>query len=187
AQTITWTFTDSCGHTITHVQNITIEEAPEPFFVNPPGDTTLTCGEASTFVIQDLSYTNGESGVCEISGTVPGVLNGTFNICGGAQTITWTFTDSCGHTITHVQNITIEEAPAASFINPPGDTTLTCVEASTFVIQDLSYTNGESGTCEISGTVPGVLNGTFNSCGGMQTITWMFTDSCGRTISHVQN
>src|SRR5690606_25836501 len=156
AQTITWTFTDSCGHTITHVQNITIEEAPEPFFVNPPGDTTLTCGEASTFVIQDLSYTNGESGVCEISGTVPGVLDGTFNICGGAQTITWTFTDSCGHTITHVQNITIEEAPAAASCRPPADTTLARDEAETIVDQELADTSGAAGGCENSGTGPGI-------------------------------
>jgi hypothetical protein len=38
-----------------------------------------------------------------------------------AQTITWTFTDECGRTITHVQTITIEPAPIAAFVNPPAD------------------------------------------------------------------
>src|SRR5690606_2777780 len=168
--TATWTFTDSCARTITHVQNISIEPAAEPAFVNPPGDTALTCEEAVTFVIQDLVYTNGEPGTCEISGSVPGVLDGAFDICGGTQTIIWTFTDSCGHTISHVQNITIEEVPSATFMNPPGDTTLTCDEAGAFVVQDLAYSNGETGSCEISGSVPGMLDGTFDICGGTQTI-----------------
>src|SRR5690606_15813108 len=100
----------SCGHTITHVQNITIEEAPAASFINPPGDTTLTCDEAETFVVQDLAYTNGASGACEISGTVPGTLSGSFDACGGIQTIEWVFTDSCGNSISHIQNITIEPA-----------------------------------------------------------------------------
>jgi hypothetical protein len=44
-----------------------------------------------------------------------------FDECGGTQTITWTFTDECGRTITHVQTITIEPAPIAAFVNPPAD------------------------------------------------------------------
>jgi hypothetical protein len=71
--------------------------------------------------VTDLSYTNNETGSCEISGTVPGVLAGSFDECGGTQTITWTFTDECGRTITHVQTITIEPAPIAAFVNPPAD------------------------------------------------------------------
>ena len=72
-------------------------------------------------MVTNLSYTNGELGACEISGDVPGTLAGTFDECGGSQTVTWTFTDDCNRTITHVQTITIDPAPMAAFINPPGE------------------------------------------------------------------
>jgi hypothetical protein len=137
-------------------------------------------------VVTDLSYTNNETGSCEISGTVPGVLAGSFDECGGTQTITWTFTDECGRTITHVQTITIEPAPIAAFVNPPADIFISCDDLQNYTVTDLSYTNNETGSCEISGTVPGVLAGSFDECGGTQTITWTFTDDCGRTITHVQ-
>jgi hypothetical protein len=61
---------------------------------------------------------------CEISGSVSGVLAGTFDECGGEQTITWTFTDDCGRTIEHIQTITIEPAPEAEWIDAPADITL---------------------------------------------------------------
>jgi hypothetical protein len=184
---ITWEFTDKCGNTITHIQTITINPAPPAAFINPPGDTTLSCGEATTFSFGDLSYTNNETGTCEISGSVPGTPSGSFDECGGSQMISWEFTDNCGNTITHVQTITIDPAPPAAFINPPGDTMLNCATAQGYVIQDLSYTNGATGTCMISGTVPGVLTGSVDGCDGVQTVTWTFTDNCGNTITHVQN
>ncbi len=186
-ESITWEFTDSCGNTISYTQNITIQPAPQPAFVNPPADTTLTCEEAEVFVIPDLSYTNGQTGACEISGSVPGVLNGSFDVCGGTQSVTWEFTDSCGNMISYTQNITIDQVPAPVFINPPGDTTLTCDEAAILSVPDLNYSNGLTGACEISGTIPGVLSGSYNACGGTESITWEFTDSCGNTISHTQN
>jgi hypothetical protein len=186
-QTITWEFTDDCGRTIMHTQNITINPAPQAQFINPPALITVTCDEADNFSIDSLSYSNGESGACQISGSVPGTLSGTFDECGGTQTITWEFTDDCGRSITHTQNITIDPAPQAQFINPPGSINLTCDEAITFTIDDLNYSNNLSASCEISGSVPGTLTGTFDACGGTQTITWEFTDDCGRTITHTQN
>src|SRR5690606_35286640 len=186
-QTITWTFTDDCGRTITHAQTITDGPGPQAAYVNPPTDVTLTGDAAQNFTDADLSYTNNETGNCEISGTVPGTLAGTFDECGGTQTITWTYTDDCGRTITHTQTITIDPAPQAAFINAPTDITLTCDEAQNFTVVNLDYTNNETGSCEISGSVPGTLAGTFDECGGTQTITWTYTDDCGRTITHTQN
>jgi hypothetical protein len=65
-------------------------------------------------------------------------LAGSFDECGGEQTITWTFTDECGRTIEHVQTITIEPAPVADWIDAPADITLTCDEAQNFEVTDLS-------------------------------------------------
>ena len=121
------------NRTITYVQNITIDPAPQAAFVNPPADITLTWDDAQNFVINDMAYTNNETGSCEISGQVPGVLAGTFDECGGSQTVTWTFTDDCNRTITYVQTITIDPAPPAAFVNPPGNITLTCDDSYNFV------------------------------------------------------
>ncbi|MBK7426621.1 MAG: hypothetical protein IPI60_06150 [Saprospiraceae bacterium] len=185
-QTITWTFTDTCDRTITHTQTITVEFAPQAAFINAPADVTMTCEEAAVFTASDLAYTNGETGSCEIAGSVPGLVSGSFDACGGTQTITWTFTDACDRTITHTQTITVEPAPQAAFINAPADVTMTCEEAAVFTVTDLAYTNGEAGSCEIAGSVPGLVSGSFDACGGTQTITWTFTDACDRTITHTQ-
>ncbi|MBK7426628.1 MAG: hypothetical protein IPI60_06185 [Saprospiraceae bacterium] len=185
-QTITWTFTDACDRTITHTQTITVEPAPQAAFINAPADVTMTCEEAAVFTVSDLAYTNGEAGSCEIAGSVPGLVSGSFDACGGTQTITWTFTDACDRTITHTQTITVEPAPQAAFINAPADVTMTCEEAAVFTVSDLAYTNGEAGSCEIAGSAPGLVSGSFDACGGTQTITWTFTDTCDRTITHTQ-
>jgi hypothetical protein len=69
-------------------------------FINPPADDVLTCAEAITYSALtpvNLAYSNNDgTGACLIEGTVPGVIAGTFDECGGALTQTWTFTDDCG-------------------------------------------------------------------------------------------
>src|SRR5690606_27398276 len=122
---------DDCGRTITHTQTITIDPVPPATFTNAPDDITLTCEEAETLVISDLTYTNNETGACEISGSVPGDVTGSFDECGGELVVNWTFTDECGRTITHTQTITIDPAAPAVFENAPVDLTLTCTEAET--------------------------------------------------------
>jgi hypothetical protein len=191
--TQTWTFTDICNRTITHVQTITVEPALPAVFIDAPSDGTITCADAISYSVTpvNLAYSNGAgTGACLIEGEVTGVIAGTFDECGGALTQTWTYTDDCGRTITHVQNITVEPALPAVFINPPTDDVLTCAEAITYsaTAVDLSYSNNDgTGACLIEGTVPGVVAGTFDECGGALTQTWTFTDDCGRTITHVQN
>ncbi|MBW6499231.1 MAG: DUF11 domain-containing protein, partial [Bacteroidales bacterium] len=185
--TQTWTFTDACNRTITHSQTITVLPAPVATFINPPADITITCNDATTFAATSLSYSNAGLGGCLIESSVQGVISGSYTECGGTLTQTWTFTDACGRQIQHVQNITVEPAPVAAWINPPGDITISCDEATTFAASSLSYSNDGLGGCLISGSVTGVISGTYNECGGTLTQTWTFTDACGRQIQHVQN
>ncbi|MDZ4706468.1 MAG: T9SS type A sorting domain-containing protein, partial [Saprospiraceae bacterium] len=53
-----------------------------------------------------LSYTNGETGVCLISGSTTGVVTGTYTGCGTVYTETWTFIDACSRTSTRSRTIT---------------------------------------------------------------------------------
>lgn len=178
-----WQFTDICGRTISHTQTITVNPTAVAAFVNPPGPATLTCDEVESGNIPNLDYTNSESGICEISGSVPGSLIGTLDYCGGNLAYEWTFTDNCNRIISHSQTINVDPAPPASFMNPPADITITCAQANNLTIPSLSYDNGLSGSCEISGMVNGNQTGTYNACGGTLTQSWEFTDNCGRTIN----
>ncbi len=183
--TYTWDFTDECGNNINHVQNITITPAPEPEFINPPADVTLDCDNIPTNG-PDLDYTNNGSGACLIEGTISPAESGSADICGGTITYTWDFTDECGNNINHVQNVVIEPAPQAEFINPPPDVTVDCDNIPP-TPPALDYTNNASGDCLHEGSVSPTQSGSADICGGDITFTWEFTDPCGNPIHHMQN
>ncbi len=181
----TWEFTDECMRVIQHVQTIVVEPASQASFTNPPADITVSCEDFNP-TPPSLSYTNSETDLCEISGSVPGVVVGNPNPCGVDVTYRWEFVDDCGRTITYNQNVTIEEAPEASFVNPPADITLNCDEVST-TVPSLNYSNNAAGICQISGSIVGIQSGFFDECGGDITYSWTFTDECNRSISHSQS
>ncbi len=176
--TETWTYTDDCGRTITASRTITVDPAAEAAFA-PTSDISIACGSAPP-APSDLSYTNGASGACEISGSITGSITGSHTECGGTYTETWTFTDNCGRTIDASRLIVVEPAAVATFA-PVSDISITCGSAPP-APSDLSYTNGASGACEISGSVTSTINGSYTECGGTYTETWTYTDNCGRTI-----
>ena len=180
-----WDISLNCGVNLTHTQIITIDPAPPAIFINPPTDITLSC---SNFVNnpQTLNYSNGENGACAIAGSVDPVTIGTPDPCGNAITNEWTFTDNCGRTIMHSQNIIIEPALAPAFVDPPLDITITCDQLP-LSPPPLEYSNGESGVCLINGFAPGNQSGSADMCGGFYQHFWDYTDACGRNISHIQN
>src|SRR5690606_5411841 len=141
---------------------------------------TISCVAANSLTGTSISYTNGDAGVCEISGSVTGQLSGSHDECGGSYTETWTFTDNCGRTISHSRTISVDPAPQAQFA-ATSNITISCVAANSLTGSSLSYTNGDAGVCEITGTATGSLSGSHDECGGSYTETWTFTDNCGRT------
>ncbi|MDF1694995.1 MAG: gliding motility-associated C-terminal domain-containing protein [Saprospiraceae bacterium] len=180
----TWEFTDICGRVIQHVQTVVIEPASQAVFIDPPAEITVSCEEFNP-TPPNLNYTNSEGNLCEISGSVPGMLIGNPSPCGVTVTYRWEFIDDCGRTITHNQDVTIEEAPPAAFLTLPDDITLNCDEVSS-TIPSLDYTNNATGVCLISGSQIGIQSGFYNECGGEITYTWTFIDECNRTLSHNQ-
>jgi gliding motility-associated-like protein len=180
--TYTWQFTDQCDRNLDHQQIITIDQASEPAFINPPADVTIGCDEIPP-TPPSLNYTNGESGVCLISGSQPPVVDDNSNSCGGSITYTWQFTDPCGRPIDHMQTVTITEAPMADFINPPAETTVDCNNIPA-PAGPLSYANNDA--CDISGSVNPTINNNYDICGGTIENTWSFTDECGRPLEYTQ-
>ena len=179
-----WEYTDQCGNTAMHQQTITIGAAPEPVMDPAPADVTVVCADIPTSA-PPLNYSNGASGLCEISGSVDPVMTGSADLCGGSITFTWELTDTCGHTISDMQVVTVDPVPEAQFTSLPADTTISC-DAIPSSHPSLTYTNGLTGACEISGTVAPTVTNTANECGGQIVRTWEFTDACNRAQSHSQ-
>src|SRR5881394_976304 len=175
--TETWTFTDACSRTITASRVITVSPAPAPVFAAAP-PITVACGAAVT---SSLGYTNSATGSCLISGSVTSTLGTLPGPCGGTVTETWTYTDACNRTITQTRVITVSPAPAPTFTTPPADITVAC--GAIPAVSSLSYSNGASGSCLISGSVTSTQTAAPGPCGGTITETWTFTDACSRTIT----
>ncbi|MBX2928179.1 MAG: hypothetical protein KF852_10120 [Saprospiraceae bacterium] len=186
--TETWTFGDACDRTISHSRTITVQPAPAASFVSLPGDITISCSQAPP-APSSLNYSNGQMGACLISGSVTSQITGSFTACaGGTFTETWAFGDACDRTISHSRTITVQPAPAASFIGPlPGDITVSCSVGETLPTSSLSYSNGQTGACTISGSVTSSITRNLQACPAVFVETWTFADLCGRAITHSRN
>src|SRR5512140_3407718 len=145
-----------------------------------PGAITVACGaipSAST-----LTFTNGLTGGCLISGTSNlSTFTTTPTACGGTVTETWTATDACGRTVLAVSR-TITVLPATlPTMTAPANVTVAC--GGIPAAATITFTNGLTGGCLISGTsnTP-TFTTTPPACGGTVTETWTATDACGRTL-----
>jgi len=87
--TQTWTFTDVCNRIITHTQNIAVEAAPKPDWINTPPDITISCDEARSFTFSTLTYSNSGTSGCLLEGTADGQVVGEFDECGGVLNQIW--------------------------------------------------------------------------------------------------
>ncbi len=187
----TWTATDANNATSTCPQTIVVSPAPAASFTSLPGNTSIACGSAPP-TGSSLMYSNGASGLCRISGSVTGVITGgPHNACGTVTTSppyieTWTFTDACGRNITHSRTISVQAAPQATFSVLPLNSTVDCSQGVPSPSQ-LSYSNGQSGLCSITGMVTSTITLNSQACPTVYTERWIFTDACGRTIIHSRN
>ncbi|TRX34925.1 T9SS type A sorting domain-containing protein, partial [Flavobacterium sp. ZT3R18] len=181
--TETWTATDICGRALASVsRTITVSPAALPT-MTALADVTVACGAIP--VTSTIPFSNGLSGGCEVSGTsVTSSFTATPDACGGTVTETWTATDTCGRALASVSR-TITVSPATlPTMTAPAATTVAC--GSIPAPSTISFSNGLSGGCLISGTSnPSTFTTTPSSCGGTVTETWTATDTCGRALASV--
>src|SRR5258707_3783336 len=179
---ISWDLTVTCNYGLNYVQTITVTPAPAPSFVSTPNDTTILCADAASYVaaVTVLAYTKNEAAMCEIGGTVVQVSVEAWDECGGTITITWDATVTCNYGLNYVQTISLRRRPASWFWRDWNSTVILCEDAASYVaaVTVLAYTNNETASCEISGTVQPVIVEAWDECGGTITITWDTTVTC---------
>ena len=106
-----WMATDDCGNSVSHVQNITVQDTTSPVFTfNVPSELTIENGEAiPTYTVTAID----NCGVATISyeeETIQGSCSGNYEIVRY-----WTATDSCGNAEMISQVITIVDTTAPVF------------------------------------------------------------------------
>ena len=168
-KTFTWLYTDCEGNTQDWVYTYTIEREP---FLNPPdAGSTIACPALAVTPIPPVVVDN-----CGTTLTPTGpTLGGTYTSCEGTKTFTWLYTDCEGNTQDWVYTYTIEREP---FLNPPdAGSTIACPALAVTPIPPVVVDN-----CGTTLTPTGpTLGGTYTSCEGTKTFTWLYTDCEGNT------
>ncbi|MCB0685397.1 MAG: lamin tail domain-containing protein [Saprospiraceae bacterium] len=154
--------------------------APAPQFAELPESSAASCGNIPDAAPSLLVTYYGKNGL-PYTTEVQAQIGGAYSQCGGEIAYLWTYTDECGRTAATKQEIIVAPIPQAEFMNVPEDVT---VDYENIPAPDsLFYTNGESDSCAISGSVMPVIVDNSSPCGGSLTYTWSFTDACDRTTT----
>ena len=183
----TWTATDNCGDTETHVQTITVEDNTAPVVtcgsstdnINTNGGTASLPDYISTSAISDNCSANVDMTITQNPSAGTSLTAGTYSV-------DVTAVDECGNTSSCTVTVTVTNNEVITVTNNPGDVTIECDE-----LTDPSNTGEMTATtsCGTGGlTITYNDNTTAGSCANEYTITrtWTATDNCGNTETHVQ-
>lgn len=146
--------------------------------------TTITCEMAENFSAADATYDNGESGIYNISGTIPAQITNFWTKCGGVIIVTYAdVTDICGRTITGGSyTIEVQAAPLPTITLPTLPTNLSCGDAQVYMPPAATASNGLTGACFITGQVEVEMNHFYDACGGVLEVVYFGKDDCGREM-----
>jgi ribosomal protein S26 len=166
--TRTWTAEDECGNTASQTQVITVVDEFAPVLSMYPENTTVPCNDipgAPTITATDN---------CDDDLTVS-FVESPFEGCSGEFTRTWSVTDWCGNTTTHVQTITVIDN-----VNPWFDQVIT--ETLNVECDDLPAVPEVTASDNCDDNVEVVYGEQIveGNCDGNYTIirTWTATDNC---------
>jgi hypothetical protein len=194
--TRTWTLMDDCLNMTTHVQTITVKDVTPPTFT-APGNTIIAkdanCNyNASVGVTGDVINEHDE---CDPTiDAVPSDVTAQGS-CQGEVIITrtWTATDDCGNSTTHVQIITAKDLtpPVLGVLTPVELECSTGVPPAATTIGQYVLLGGASALDNCSSqanldvtSTTGSLVG--SNCNGTVTRTYWVSDDCGNSASAVQ-
>ncbi|WP_339894129.1 gliding motility-associated C-terminal domain-containing protein, partial [uncultured Algibacter sp.] len=178
--TRSYTATDECGVTNTHVQTITVQDSTPPVFVEtilPNANIVVECDAIPVAETLTATDTCGSATVSVSDSRTDGNCPNSYSLVR-----TWVATDACGLTTTHTQNIIVQDTTPPVFVESlPRDTTVECD-----AIPDTSSLTATDNCGNATVTVSDVR--TNGNCPNSYTLarTWIATDECGLTTIHTQ-
>ncbi|WP_188362630.1 gliding motility-associated C-terminal domain-containing protein, partial [Flavobacterium orientale] len=174
----TWTATDECGNSVSHTQSINVFDNTAPTFVEAlPENETTDCDSIPLPVVLTAIDNCGETSVFFEESIVNGSCEGEYQIIR-----TWLAIDTCGNSVTHTQEITVEDNSAPvpvtqfeSVIN------VSCDQIP--VMPELEFTDTCSTEVDVVFTEE-TINQTQNSYTIVRS--WLVSDSCGNSETYTQ-
>ena len=181
---IDWKFVDDCGREIEYTKTITVLPAPGADVTTPELPESIDCADAASYAAPNATYTNGLTGLCEISGELVATIVPDYDACGGKLTVTWSGYDVCQNPLSAGPvDILVNPAPEADVTTPELPESIECADAAGYTVANATYTNGLEGACNISGELSASIVPDYDACGGKLTVTWRGNDECGRPLS----
>lgn len=169
---VTWSYDDGSGNVVTQVQNIIVTADVTPPVLDNP--TLNSMGGQCNFTPPYPTATDVCAG--SITGVPDVILPLTMQ---GLTTITWTFDDGSGNTVTQMQNITLNDIGAPAFDIPSLPDFTGCDDAT-------------PPTATATDNCAGALNGTPDvsfpiTASGPTTVTWSYDDGNGNISTQTQD
>jgi len=169
--TITWTYTDNNGNSVSQTQNIQVTSDT----TDPVPDEEMLADLSSQCDITELTAPTATD---NCAGIINGVHDAQLPIT-SSTTITWTYTDTNGNSVSQTQNVEIT-----------GDTT-DPVPVNT-ILDDIT---AECELTELSAPIAidncaGIISGVHDAqlpITSSTTIAWTYTDNNGNSVSQTQN
>ncbi|WP_170154522.1 HYR domain-containing protein [Mangrovibacterium diazotrophicum] len=177
--TRSWTATDNCGNSISHIQTITVDDKTPPTLVGVPANVTVDCGAVpvpATVTATDVCDSDVPVSYVEVSNSV---VNG----CGTILR-RWTATDNCGNSVSADQTITVDDTTPPTASNPTA-INVECV--ADVPAPDVTVVTDEADNCTAAPVVAWVSDSDNGlTCPKTITRTYSVTDDCLNQITVTQ-
>ncbi|NRD22525.1 tandem-95 repeat protein [Winogradskyella litoriviva] len=178
--TRTWTLSDACENTTTHVQTITVQDTTAPMFNETlPADLTTECDAVPG--AETLTATDSCSSA-EVTFEEEIILG----LCIGDYLIvrTWTATDGCDNEAVHTQIITVQDNNAPTLLTPI-ESSISVLCSDIPAVPNLVFEDSCSNNIDVEFNEESTLgiNPEFYDI----TRIWTVTDDCGNQAEFTQN
>ena len=171
--TVTWTFDDGNGNTVTQTQRVIVQDVTAP---DPDVATLPTVEGICSAIIETAPTATDNCSSSSIEGTTTDPLSYTDQ---GIHTVTWTFDDGNGNTATQTQTVIVQDVTAPV----PNVAALLDVSGECSAVIETAPTATDNCTGSIPGTTSDPLSYTEH---GTYTVTWTFDDGNGNTATQTQ-
>lgn len=175
--TYTWKAEDDCGNQSQFTARVRLTDTQAPVFTFFPADLTLTCTDSLPEEPPVAADGCGGPVTLELIQTSQNLP------CGSRIERTWTATDICGNSTSGLQVITITDTEAPTFIQPPADLTLSCLDK----VPDPEDPE-LADQCDTDPVLQYHEQNLILTCPGemLLTRTWTATDACGNSAVWTQ-